>query len=73
MQDQLAKIVKLVRVIPTHEATMAEDYLRLEEMALADKQDRIFREWLDRKIDGMYVYIDPAFRDGAFENKRWVR
>lgn len=73
MQDQLAKIVKLVRVIPTHEATMAEDYLRLEEMALADKQDRIFREWLDRKIDGMYVYIDPAFRNGAFENKRWVR
>ena len=73
MQDQLAKIVKLVRVIPTHEATMAEDYLRLEEMALADKQDRIFREWLDRKIDGMYVYIDPAFRNGAFENKRGVR
>lgn len=42
-------------------------------MALAAKQERVFREWLSRKIDGMYVYISPEYRDGAFENKRWLK
>ena len=26
-----------------------------------------------KKIDGMYVYIDPEFRDGEFANKHWVK
>lgn len=73
MSNQLAKIVKLIEVIPTHVASLNEDYLRLEEMALSAKQDRIFREWLSKKIDAMYVYIDPEYRDGAFENKHWVK
>ena len=27
----------------------------------------------DKKIEGMYIYIDPEFRDGEFENKNWVK
>ena len=45
----------------------------MEEMALQDKQERVFREWRSKKIDGMYVFIDPEFRDGEFENKHWVK
>ncbi len=71
--NQMGKIVKLVEVIPTHTASLNEDYLRLEEMALQDKQDRVFKEWLTKKIDAMYVYIIPEFRDGEFENKHWVK
>ena len=73
MQDQLAKVVKLVKVIPTHTASLTEDYLRLEELALYAKKERIFNEWLSEKIQGMYVYIDPEYRDGEFENKNWVK
>ena len=77
--NQLSKIVKLVQIIPTHVASLNEDYLRLEEMALQDKmalnrkQEKVFGEWLSKKIDGMYVYIDPEFRDGEFANKHWVK
>lgn len=71
--NQLGKIVKLVEVIPTHPASLNEDYLRLEEMALQDKQEHVFREWLTKKIDGMYVFIDPEYRNGEFENKHWVK
>ena len=71
--NQMAKIVKLVEVIPTHTASLNEDYLRLEEMALQDKQERVFKEWLTKKIDAMYVYIIPEFRNGEFENKHWVK
>ncbi|MDE5622037.1 MAG: peptidylprolyl isomerase [Alistipes sp.] len=71
--NDLGKIVKLLEIIPTHVASLGEDYLRLEEMALYDKQERVFREWLSKKIDAMYVYIRPEFRDGEFENKHWVK
>ena len=71
--NDLGKIVKLVEIIPTHVASLNEDYLRLEEMALYDKQERAFREWLSKKIDAMYVYISPEFRGGEFENKHWVK
>ena len=71
--NQMAKIVKLVEVIPTHTASLNEDYLRLEQMALNRKQEKVFGEWLSKKIDGMYVYISPEFRNGEFENKHWVK
>ena len=73
LQDQLAKVVKLVKVIPTHTASLADDYLRLEQLALQAKKERVFNEWLSEKIQGMYVYIAPEFRDGEFENKNWVK
>ena len=71
--NQLSKIVKLVQIIPTHVASLNEDYLRLEQMALNRKQEKVFEEWLTKKIEGMYVFIDPEFRDGAFVNKHWVK
>lgn len=71
--NDMAKVVKLVEVIPTHTASLDRDYLRLEEMALSAKRDRVFRAWLDEKIDAMYVFIAPEYRNGAFENKHWVK
>ncbi len=73
MGNELSKIVKLVEIIPAHTASLDEDYIRLEEMALQAKQERVFEEWLSKKIDGMYVYIAPEFRNGDFHNKNWVK
>ena len=69
----LSKIVKLVEVIPPHTASLKEDYLRIEAMALATKQEEVFVKWLDKKIESMYVYIDPEFREGEFTNKHWLK
>ena len=71
--NELSKIIKLVKVIPTHTATLEEDYLTIEEMALNEKKEKAFREWLSEKIDGIYVFIDPEFRDGEFEFPNWVK
>lgn len=71
--NQLSKIIKLVDVIPSHPATLEEDYLMIEEAALNDKKHREFEKWLNDKIDGMYVRIDPEYRGGEFENKHWVK
>ena len=73
MGNQLSKIVKLVKVIPPHKVSLDEDYIRVEQLALNAKREKVFKEWLDKKIEGMYIYIDPEFRDGEFENKNWVK
>ena len=73
MGNELVKIVKLVKIIPAHNASLDQDYLRLEEMALAEKQEREFVAWLNKKIASMYIYISPEFREGDFSNKNWVK
>lgn len=73
MGNEMSKIVKLVEIIPAHAASLEEDYIRLEEMALQQKQEKIYKEWLNDKIMSMYVYIDPAYRTETFENKNWIK
>lgn len=73
MGNQMSKIVKLVEIIPPHVASLKDDYVRLEEMALNQKRERYFREWLDKKIESMYIYIDPEYRKWEFENKKWIK
>ena len=71
--NQLSKIVKLVQVIPPHTASLTDDYIRIEEMALEDKQNKVYKKWLNSKIDGMYIYIDPAYRSDEFEYDGWIK
>ena len=71
--NNLSKIVKLVEIIPPHTASLKDDYLRLEAMALADKQSRVFDEWVNKKIEKMYVYIDPDYRKLDLVNKSWIK
>ncbi len=68
-----SKVLKLVEVIPAHSASMKDDYLRLEQLALQQKQDVEFRKWLDEKIAGMYIRIEPQYRYDDFENKAWLK
>ena len=71
--NEMCKIIKLLDIIPAHNATLDDDYLRLEQIALEEKQQKVFQQWLDTKIDAMYVYIAPEFREGEWVNKNWVK
>lgn len=71
--NELAVMVKLIEVIPIHSATLKDDYLKIEEMALEEKKMKVLNKWLEEKIDQHYVYVAPDFRDGEFEFKNWVR
>ena len=66
LQNLLCKIVRLEEVIPAHPADLKEDYLQIERMALADKQNKAFVDWLKEKADGMYIRIDDEFRNCDF-------
>ena len=70
--NQLSKIVKLVKVYPAHSASIEDDYLRLEELALSDKKVKVLKRWIDEKIESTYIYIDLEYRDLEFENPKWI-
>lgn len=71
--NTLTKMIKLIEIIPAHSASLANDYLQMEQIALQHKQQVEFEEWLNKKISAMYVRIDPSIDTSEFENKRWIK
>ena len=73
MGNQMSKIVQLVEIIPAHVASLEDDYIRLEEMALMKKQEEAYNRWLDEKKESMYIYIAPDYRNEMLRQKGWVK
>lgn len=71
--NTLTKIIKLIDIIPSHPASLANDYLQIEQSALQAKQQSEFEKWLNKKISTMYVFIDPSMDTSEFENKNWIK
>lgn len=72
--NQLSKIVKLIEIIPSHPASLENDYIRLEQVALMDKQERSYEEWLNKKIRTMFIRVIPEFHnEEEFENDTWLK
>ena len=69
----LNKIVKLIAIIPAHTANLSEDYTEIESLAQQAQRGAGLQKWLNSKIDGLYVRIEPEFRDADFDNKNWVK
>ncbi len=71
--DQMGKILSPVEIIPSHRADMSTDYLVLEQLALEEKKQKYFDEWLSGKISSMYIRIDPSFDTSQFDRKEWSK
>jgi peptidyl-prolyl cis-trans isomerase SurA len=67
------KIVMLTNRTEPHQATLKQDYLVLQNMALMDKQDKVFQQWIDEKIGSTYIHIDKSFTGCPFNKKAWLQ
>jgi len=54
-----------------HQANLADDYDKMQEMALNDKQTRVITEWIEERIAQSYVYLAPDFRN-CNELEKWI-
>lgn len=63
--NQLSKIVKLVQIIPTHVASLNEDYLRLEQMALNRKQEKVLGSGSPRRSTACTSTSIPSSATGS--------
>ena len=65
---QAYRLVKLISYVEPHRATLKQDYQRVQDVALIGKQEKIVREWVDKKIGGVYIQINDDFETCPFRN-----
>ncbi len=66
------KIMKISNRFDEHEADFAKDYLKIQELALREKQFNAIKEWMDEHIDDTYIHVDSGNRACDFANN-WVK
>lgn len=54
------------RTLP-HRANLQEDYNKIQEWALLEKQGQVFQEWVRKKAGKTYIRINEKYRDCDFE------
>jgi len=55
-----------------HKADFARDYIKIQELALRDKQYKAVQKWMAEKIEDVYIHVDSDNKDCDFSNN-WVK
>lgn len=66
------KILKVTNRYDEHEADFAKDYLKIQELALREKQYNAIKEWMDEHIEDTYVSVNAQNQACDFANN-WVK
>ncbi|MEM9363157.1 MAG: peptidylprolyl isomerase [Bacteroidota bacterium] len=66
------KIMQITNRYEEHKADFAKDYLKIQELALREKQFKSIKKWMDEHIDDTYIHVDEDSRDCNFANN-WVK
>lgn len=67
-QKDAYRILKLIEKTQPHRANMKDDYFRIQEWALQQKQMETIDQWIDDKIKDIYIRIIETYRDCTFQN-----
>lgn len=70
--NKFYKIVTVNSKLPEHKADFANDYLKIKELALRDKQVQAVAKWTEEKIDETYIKIDKEYQGCEFTNN-WLK
>ncbi len=66
------KIMKISNRYDEHKADFARDYIKIQELALREKQFKAVQKWMSEKIEDVYVQVDNENKDCDFANN-WVK
>ena len=66
------KILKVTNRFEQHTADYAQDFVKIKELALKEKQLDAIQKWMAEKITDTYVNVNRAYRDCDFANK-WIK
>ena len=65
------KIIRVDKIIPAHTATFEKDYTQILERVQLGKQMEAVDAFLNEKIKGTYIIIDPMFKECEFAREAW--
>ena len=66
------KIIKVSNRFDEHIADYSQDYIKIKDLALKEKQLSKIKDWMIEKIDETYININQDNKDCNFTNK-WVK
>lgn len=66
------KIITVTNRINEHTADYANDYIKIKELALKEKQINAISKWFDEKIKETFIKINGEYRDCAYTNN-WLK
>ncbi|WP_054559184.1 peptidylprolyl isomerase [Croceitalea dokdonensis] len=66
------KIMQITNRYDEHKADFARDYIKIQELALRDKQFKAIQKWMKEKIADVYIQVSNENKDCNFANN-WVK
>lgn len=70
---EICAIVRVKNRTKAHKATVEEDFVKLKDIVLQKKQEKIIQEWIVNKQKGIYVRIDERWRNCDFQYPGWIK
>lgn len=70
---EIVAMVKLTNRIDGHKANLSDDYQEIKGMYERSAQEKVLREWLEKKIRETYVRIEDGWRNCDFTHKGWIK
>jgi peptidyl-prolyl cis-trans isomerase SurA len=71
--DVVYKIIKIKRIIEPHKINVKDDYEKVEQMALSEKQQDRITTWIEEHKKKTYIHIDDTFNKCEFLKKGWIK
>jgi len=66
------KIMQITNRYDEHKADFARDYIKIQELALRDKQFKAIQKWMREKIEDVYIQVSNDKKGCDFANN-WVK
>jgi peptidyl-prolyl cis-trans isomerase SurA len=66
------KIIKVTNRFDQHVADYAQDYVKIKDLALKEKQLDAIQKWMAQKITDTYVSVNRVHKECDFANK-WIK
>lgn len=70
---EIVAIVKLTSRIPAHKANLSDDFQTIKALYEKSIQEKIIKEWVDKKIKDTYVKIEDGWDECEFEHAGWKK
>jgi peptidyl-prolyl cis-trans isomerase SurA len=67
------RIVKLDSEIPAHKANIKDDYQVLYDAALMEKRQKMYDDWITKKVEITYIKISEEYKTCDFLQKGWLK
>ncbi len=72
VKGKVYKLMMVTNRIPSHAVDYSQDYMKIKEFALRDKQIKEIAKWTNSKITETYIKINGEYRDCDFLNN-WLK